>query len=256
MSNPYRFLEFHRDDGITTLILDRPPLNILDIAVMDELLHALDAIPRDETKLLLLRAKGRAFSAGVAVADHLEPHLRPMIDKFHGLFRRLVAFDFPIVAVVEGACLGGACEIVSVCDFVLATDEAKFGQPEIQLGVFPPVAAAVLADRIGEVAANDLILTGRVISPAEAWDMGLLWKVVSAEDLEQELRTLLLTLGSLSGSALRLAKRAMTQGKRRRFLDDLDRIETLFLDEMMTKEDAGEGLRAFLEKRKPLWKDR
>jgi cyclohexa-1,5-dienecarbonyl-CoA hydratase len=254
MASAYKWMQFDHSDGIASVTLDRPPLNILSTEMMGEMLDAFDRIPPSDTRLLLLRAKGKAFSAGVEVGEHLGPALRPMIENFHGLFRRLIAFDFPLVAVVEGPCLGGGCELASIFDFVIATDDAKFGQPEIQLGVFPPVAALLLPDRIGDVATRDLVLTGRIVSPAEAWDLGLIWKVVSTEDLEEDLEALLRSLLSSSPTALRMAKRALSGRRRREFLEGLDEIETFFLEELMPTADAEEGLRAFLEKRKPVWR--
>ena len=155
-------------------MIDRPPVNVLDIATLDALNAALAEAASDRgLKVLVLSGAGRAFCAGVDVADHTEERVESMLQAFHGRMGRIMALEAPVIALVHGAALGGGCELALACDFVLASDDLKLGQPEIQLAVFPPVAAALLPRLIGRQNALDLVLTGRTISGEEAQRLGL-----------------------------------------------------------------------------------
>ncbi|MFH1487285.1 MAG: enoyl-CoA hydratase-related protein, partial [Pseudomonadota bacterium] len=158
-------------------------------------------------------------------------------------------------ASVFGSCLGGGCELAIFCDLVIASENAKLGQPEIQVGVFPPIAAQILPRSIGRKAANDLILSGRIVSAQESFTLGLINKVVNDGDLEKETADFLKPYLKLSAEVLRLTKKALTAG----LMDDLEPslkvIEKVYIDELMNTHDAHEGLNAFLEKRKPEWKN-
>jgi len=246
------------------VVLDRPPLNILDIAMLEELDEALRDAARDETAaVVVLTGTGRAFCAGVDVADHMGDRMGRMLGVFHSVIERLLSFDAPVVAAVNGAALGGGCELLLACDLVLARDNVKLGQPEIRLGVFPPAAAALLPLRIGMPRALDLILTGRTLTAAEAHALGLVSRVLPGDDFESGVGSFVHDLASLSAPVLRLAKRATIL---RNFeggefdaggADPLRRLaaaERLYAGELMRLDDAHEGLNAFLEKREPVWK--
>jgi cyclohexa-1,5-dienecarbonyl-CoA hydratase len=163
------------------------------------------------------------------------------------------ALGVPTVAQVQGAALGGGCEVVAYCDLVVASEKATLGQPEIQVGVFPPIAAMVFPRQIGYKKAMELILTGDIIGAAEAKEIGLVNQVVPPEELEEATQKLLKKLMKLSGLVMKLTKKAAVGG----LLDDkaksLKFIEKVYLKEMMTTNDAEEGLKAFLDKRKPAW---
>ena len=194
MTQPEAGVRLTSDAGVATLEIDCPPLNVLDIQTLEEVLGAIGSLSADETKVLVLRGREGAFSAGLDVREYAGSSFTDLIDRFHGIFRRLVSVDFPVVAVVDGYCLGAGLELVSVCDFTIASDDSVLGQPEIGLGLFPPVATIVLPRLIGIAPANELILTGRRVSAAEAWDMGLIWRSVAREDLEQEAQNLISSL--------------------------------------------------------------
>lgn len=244
------------EGGLATLTLCREPLNVLNIAMMKEMNHALDSLKGQGIKLLLIKAEGKAFSAGVDVGEHLGDLVHEMIEVFHGIFRRMDALEVPTVASVQGAALGGGCELVAYCDLVVASEKAKLGQPEIQVGVFPPVAALVFPRQLGYKKALELILTGDTIDARQALEIGLVNRVVPPEELEAATQELVGKLLRLSGLVMRLTKKAVVEG----LLDDkaegLKRIEHIYLDEMMTTHDAEEGLKAFLEKRKPVWQEK
>ena len=243
-------------DGVARLTLDRPPLNVLHIPMLRELDAALGEIAEDrEAKLLLITGDGRAFCAGVDVADHTAERVEFMLETFHGALRRLLGLELPVVAAVNGAALGGGCELVLACDLVIASASAKLGQPEIRLGVFPPVAAALLPRLIGRQRALDLILTGRVIGAEEARDIGLVGRVAPADGFAEAVEEYVGGLAALSRPVLRLTKRVTLEGMELPAAQALERAEAAYLNELMRLEDPHEGLAAFMEKREPVWKD-
>jgi len=253
----YENIRCETADGVATIQLARPPVNVLNIATMEELVAALEAAGADDAvRVVALRGEGKCFSAGVDVGEHMGDMAPKMIAVFHRIFRVLDTLPQPTVAVVHKSVLGGGCEVAAACDMVLASDNAKLGQPEIQVGVFPPVAAALFPRIMGLKKAFELVLTGAVIGAAEAQALGLVNRVVPADAFEEEAAAFLAGLASQSGAVLRITKKALRAG---RFAGDygaLETIEFIYLDELMKTHDAHEGLGAFLEKRKPTWENR
>jgi cyclohexa-1,5-dienecarbonyl-CoA hydratase len=251
----YEFLSVDVTDGTATITLDRPPLNVLHIPMMGELNALLETL-RGEGNLaaIVLRANGKAFCAGVDVADHTAEKVGEMIRQFHGIFRKLAATDALTIAAVHRAALGGGCELATFCDIVLASDRAKFGQPEVQVGVLPPVAACVFPSQIGIRKALELNCIGLTIDAPEAHRIGLVSQVFPADEFDERVDTYLNDMRKLSRPVVRLAKRATAMVVREQILAHLDRVEKLYLDELMKLSDAHEGIAAFLEKREPDWK--
>ncbi len=244
-------------DGVARVTLDRPPLNILDIATIEELQRALTRVQSEPAiKLLAIGHQGKAFSAGVAIEDHTPDKVPEMLDKFHGVFRLLNSIAAPSVALVDGMALGGGCELAVFCDMVLASERATFGQPEIKVGVFPPVAAVLFPHLIGRNRALELLLTGKTIGAAEAKAIGLINQVFPVETFRENAEEFIGKLTSLSAPVLKLCKRAVDRSLYTSVLDGIAAVEQLYLGELMQTEDAQEGLKAFLEKRKPVWKNR
>jgi cyclohexa-1,5-dienecarbonyl-CoA hydratase len=200
--------------------------------------------------------ESRAFSAGVSVEEHQPETVYQMLESFHNVFRTLEQMGKPALAVVDGAALGGGCELVAGCDIVLSSSRARYGQPEIKLGVFPPVAAVLLPRIMGERRARELLLTGEIFDAQEALRWGLVSHVVEAGQLEAKLQEVLGRLRELSAPALEMTRRAMDAGRGRPFLEALERSEDIYLNELMKTEDAHEGVRAFMEKRKPDWRNK
>ena len=242
------------EDRTAWITLDRPPLNVLDIPMMESLDATLErALP--ESDFVIFQGAGtRAFCAGADVADHTPERVGKMLRAFHAIFRRLVVADCLTIAAVYGHCLGGGMELATFCDFVLATESAQFGQPEIKLGCYPPVAMMTLPLRIGMQAAAHLILTGHQIGATEAHRLGLVTRVVPDQGLSAAVETLLGELRTLSSSVLRLTKRTLARFHSADFLKQLEEAERVYLSELMQTRDAQEGIRAFLEKRSPTWK--
>jgi cyclohexa-1,5-dienecarbonyl-CoA hydratase len=255
----FQHITFEKRDGVARLVLNKPPLNVLDIAMMREINTALEELNGDSsTKVLVFEAAegSKAFSAGVDIADHTADKVEEMIEVFHRIFRLLDGLEVPTVAVVGGAALGGGCEVALFCDMIIASEKASFGQPEIQVGVFAPLAAVALPGIIGPKKAMELLLTGDRIRADEAKRLGLVNHVVPPEELRTAADEFVGKLTKLSGAVLRLTKRAVRVGSTVPFAEGLKAVEELYLGPMMATEDANEGLAAFMEKRAPVWKDK
>lgn len=236
------------------ITLNRPPLNVLDIAMMESLEAAVErALPKSDF-LVFQGAGAKAFCAGADVADHTPERVGKLLRAFHAVFRRLASADCLTIAAVQGYCLGGGMELATSCDFVLAAKSAQFGQPEIKLGCYPPVAMVTLPRLIGMQAAMHLIVTGHQFSSNEAHRLGLVTRVVPDQQLSTAVETLLGELRALSPSVLRLTKKTLARLHSADFLNQLEEVECLYLSELMQTHDAREGIRAFLEKRNPIWK--
>ena len=249
-------VRLEREGSLARIIMDRPPLNVLDIRTLETFADLLDAVAGDSAiKVLTVAGTGKAFCAGLDVADHAEDKVERMLEIFHDVICQLRSLPMPVIAVVHGAALGGGCEIAMACDLVLARSDATLGQPEIRLGVFPPVAAALLPRRIGRQNALDLVLTGRVIGADEAQRLGLVTHAWPADDFAPRVAAYVETLQQLSGPTLRVAKHAIAAWLDVPFVAALQNAERLYLDELMKLEDAREGIAAFLQKRPPVWKE-
>jgi cyclohexa-1,5-dienecarbonyl-CoA hydratase len=259
MPKQYQDIKFNIDDRVARITFARPPLNIFNIAMMKEIGKALSECAAERRLVAIVFDAGkncRAFSAGVAVEEHVEETVYEMLDSFHLIFRMLEQIARPTLAVVEGSALGGGCELVAACDIVIASERARFGQPEIKLGVFPPVAAVLLPRIIGDKRARELILTGDLIDAPEAARMGLVNHMVPSGHLEQKTQEVLSKLRELSATALELTRKAIDLGRGRTIDAALVEVENIYLHELMKTSDAKEGIIAFLEKRKTVWTDR
>jgi cyclohexa-1,5-dienecarbonyl-CoA hydratase len=239
------------------IALHHAPLNVIDIPMMEELAQTLAEIElRADVSTLVLSGEGKAFSVGVDVAAHTPDKVQEMLAKFHAVVRALVATKKVTVAAVHGHCLGGGAELAMVCDVVYTTHAAQWGFPEIKLGCYPPVACTALAALVGQKRAAELILTGRSISGKEAAEIGLANHAVSAEKLAAAVDECLGHLRKLSPAALALTKNALYAWDSMHFDKGLARAEKIYLEDLMTTADAQEGIRAFMEKREPQWREK
>ncbi len=250
-------------DGAAWITIDRPPLNILDIATNRALAACVRSLAADPSArvVVLCGAGTRAFSAGVEIADHVPGTVGAMLEAFHGVFRALVELGRPTIALVRGAALGGGCELVAFADAALAAESATFGLPEIALGCLPPVAALVLPAVVGAHVAAEMALAGDSLNAARAHAVGLVNKVVPDEFFDEEARAFVARFARHSGAALALAHRAFAPALRggrdsAAFLEELARVEALYLERLMATHDAHEGVAAWMEKRAPRWQDR
>jgi cyclohexa-1,5-dienecarbonyl-CoA hydratase len=259
MTDNFQHIKFTIDDRVARITFARPPLNIFNISMMREINDALTQCAQQRELAAIVfdaAADCNAFSAGVAVEEHVEETIFQMLDSFHGIFRNLEQIARPTLAVVDGAALGGGCELVAACDIVIASERARFGQPEIKLGVLPPVAAVLLPQVIGDKRARELILTGELIEAPEAARLGLVNYLLPVGELEQKTSELLSRFRNLSVAALAFTKEAIDLGRGRSLDSALKEVEDLYLNELMKTHDASEGIKAFTEKRKPEWRHR
>lgn len=245
------------EDGIATITLSHPPLNILTRAVMAELREAVERLEGEtELRALLLAADGKHFSAGADVGEHLPPEHEQLIPEFLDTIAAIDRFPVPVIAAVRGRCLGGGFELVQAADLVVAGEGAAFGQPEIVLGVIAPAACALLPQRIPPGPAAELVLTGDPITAQRAHEIGLVARIVPDNRVEEEARELARRIARHSAAAVRLTKRALRSESIARGAAALERAGEIYLTELMQTHDALEGLQAFLDKRQPTWTHR
>ena len=252
----YESIAFETVDKVAYLTLKRSDLNVLNIAMMEQINSALQSLDNgSDLKALVIKATGKAFSAGVDVSEHTAELVEKMIVTFHRMFHLLDRMECPTVSFVQGAALGGGCELACFCDMVLAAEKVKFGQPEIKVGVFPPVAAAAFPRCTPLKHVYEQLLIGDTISAEEALAIGLVNRVFPREDFDSRCQEWLGRLTSNSAAILRLTKKALRAGSGKSFTDALSTAEQIYLKQMMATKDTHEGLAAFMEKRSPKWRD-
>jgi cyclohexa-1,5-dienecarbonyl-CoA hydratase len=241
-------------DAVARIILRNPPVNVIDVRMMEELAQVLAEIEAQSfLTAVIVIGEGRAFSAGVDIAAHTPDKVEEMLTKFHALVRALVAMRKVTVAAVHGLCLGGGAELAMVCDLVYTSEDAEWGFPEIKLGCFPPVACTALAALVGQKKAAELILTGRSVTGREAGEIGLATRSVPDNLLDSTVQASVAQLLRLSPAALSIAKKASYAWDSIHFDKGLARAEKSYFEELIKTQDAQEGIRAFLEKRPPKW---
>ena len=246
-----------KTNNIGKIIFNNVPLNILTIGMMEQINKALEGFMEDQSlKAVIFDHNGKTFSAGVDIGDHIGDNAPKMIKEFHGIFRKLNKLKCPTIASVKGAALGGGCEIAVFCDIVLTSDKAKFGQPEIKVGVFPPIAVLAFPQIIGNKKAFELIMLGEIIDAQEAQRLGISNHIFPIEEYEQEFVEFIKSLNDISTIILQYTKKAYKKALGIDFETKLDEIEEFYLKELMSTHDANEGLQAFLEKRSPNWQNR
>ena len=252
---PLTRLSYHVHPPVVRITLHHPPLNVIDIPMMEELAATIaQAEARDDVAVIVLTGSDKAFSAGVDVAAHTPDKIAEMLAKFHGVVRALVASRKVSVATVHGHCLGGGAELAMVCDLVITSESAIWGFPEISLASFPPVAVTALAALTGQKHAAELILTGRKIDGLEARFLGLANSAVPDHQVKEKADELIARLSRLSPAALRVTKKALYGWDSMHFDKGLARAEKIYLEELIQTEDAREGIQAFLEKREAQWR--
>ena len=241
-----------REDGqLLHLTLNAPKANILDSRMLAGIGDALDRQAQGKAlKAIAFEGEGKHFCFGASVEEHQADQAAAMLETFHGLFRRLSALAIPTAAIVRGQCLGGGLELAAYCSWIFANPSAHFGQPEIKLAVFPPMASILLPWRLGGGRGLDLCVSGRSIDAEEAERIGLIHSV--ADDPTSEFEAFFAeNIKGLSASSLRIAERAVRMPLARSLELDLPQLEKLYIEDLMQTHDATEGITAFLEKRAP-----
>ena len=252
----YSLIQVKKENNIGKIIFTNGPLNVLNIPMMKEINQALDELMKDnKLKALVIGHTEKFFSAGVDVADHMGTKAPEMLREFHQIFKKLSKVSCPTVAQVSGSALGGGCEVAIFCDLVIASDKAKFGQPEIKVGVFPPIAAIVLPQLIGHKKAFELLMQGENITAQEALSIGLINYVYPVDTFDENFNTFMNRFQSLSTVVIQHTKKAIKKALGEDFDRKIDDLEAYYLQELMKTHDANEGLQAFLEKRNPNWEN-
>lgn len=245
-------------DHVSRITINRPPMNILDIKTMSEIVSAVQEVGKLEAiKALVFTGAGtKCFSAGVEVRDHLPENVKEMLRAFHGIFREMIKLSQPTIAVINGYALGGGCELALFCDMVIASDKSELGQPDIKLGNFAPLALAAYPFFIWRKRVYEFLFTGESLTAKEAERIGLVNRVVPESELKEAEEALVEKLLDLSSVAIRASKMAMAVTFNEPFERALDAVEAIYLSELAPAEDGLEGLVAFLEKRTPVWKEK
>jgi cyclohexa-1,5-dienecarbonyl-CoA hydratase len=252
-----QYLRLEAVQGIVRITLDRQPANVLSIEMMADLNRALESLEyQRDVKLVVLTGAGKYFSAGFDLGDHLGDRGYLMLEGYRKVFENLAKVDKPTLAVVAGPALGAGSLLAVGCDIALAAASAKFGHPEIKGGVFNTVAAALLPRLVGRKKAYEMILGGASLTAIDAERIGLITRAVPDDKLESEVAALVQRFQEGSAAVLQLTRRAVAGGLDQSFADAVRHAEDVYLNQLMASEDAAEGLRAILEKRKPVWKDR
>jgi len=253
----YNHIKIEKSSGRYDIVLSSPPVNIITIAMMKEICGALEKASLDSTlKVIVFRSEGKHFSAGADVSEHTQDKVVEMIGSFGKMFRCMSRVAPVTIAAVDGSALGGGCELATFCDIVLASEKAKFGQPEILLGVFPPVAAVTFPILIGRNRAMELLVTGKIIDAREAERIGLINQVYSVDEFKAKTDEFIAQITSLSAAAVTITKKNIDYALFTHVIEAFRFSDRTYMEELMATEDAHEGLAAFLEKRKPVWKDK
>jgi cyclohexa-1,5-dienecarbonyl-CoA hydratase len=256
----FKYIRWNIKGTVAHLTMDRPKQNVMNIEMLNEMTAAIESLNhREEVRLVLLDASPECegyFSMGVGVEGYTAQLVFQMMDAFHNVFRAMMDVSKPVLAVVDGIASGAGSELAAFCDLVIATENAHFRQPEIKLGVFPPLGAVVYPRVIGPRRAMEFLLTGEPINARTALEIGLVNRVVPRSDLEATVDAMVKRITDESGPVLQLLKRVIFHGTWMPFAEAFKRAQDIYLNQLFELEDYQEGLRALLEKRKPVWKNR
>jgi cyclohexa-1,5-dienecarbonyl-CoA hydratase len=245
------------ENNAARITLARPEHNLLNEAMLREIVDAIAyAGDRPEAKLIVLDSACKVFSGGIDIGEYTSQRVFQMLDAFHAAFAGMLDVGKPVVCIVNGPAIGGGAELAAFGDLVIASPKARFAQPEITIGVFPPLAATILPFLVGPKVALELILTGEAISAERGVEIGLINRLVPEAQLEKTVEEIVARISGHSGPVLTMAKKAILGGMGLSLRDALKQSMNIFLNELYRLEDSQEGLRALVEKRKPNWKNR
>ncbi len=256
----YKFIRWDDSGTVARLTMCRPKQNVMNIRMLQEMAWAVDSLSnRENVRLIILDSAPECegyFSMGVGAEGYSSQMVFQMMDAFHNVFRAMNELSTPVMAVVDGIASGAGAELAAFCDLVVATEHAQFRQPEIKLGVFPPLGAVVYPRVIGPRRAMEFLLTGDPITAQQALNMGLVNRVVPRAALKETVDNLAKRIFEQSGPVLKLLKQVIFQGTWRPFSEALKKAQDIYLNQLFELEDSQEGLRALIEKRKPVWKNK
>ncbi|HYA63048.1 MAG TPA: enoyl-CoA hydratase/isomerase family protein [Candidatus Sulfotelmatobacter sp.] len=248
----------HRvENGVARMTLNRPDHNLLNETMLRELSDGISFVAeRDDVKLIVLDSACKVFCGGIDIGEYTSERVFQMLDAFHSVFAGILETAKPVLCVVNGPAIGGGAELAAFGDLVVATPKAKFAQPEITIGVFPPLASTILPFLVGPKLSLELVLLGEPVTAERALELGLVNRLVPEAKLEATVNDLISRITSHSGPVLTMAKKAILGGMGLSLREGLKNSMNIFLNELYRLEDSQEGLRALVEKRKPNWKNR
>jgi cyclohexa-1,5-dienecarbonyl-CoA hydratase len=253
----FQFIQFRVESGVARITLNRPEHNLLNESMLRELADGIASVTgRDDVKLIVLDSACKVFCGGIDVGEYTSERVFQMVDAFHSVFAGILESSQPVLTVVNGPAIGGGAELAAFGDLVVATPKARFAQPEITIGVFPPLASTILPFLVGPKIAMELVLLGEPVTAERALELGLINRLVPEAQLEATANGLIAKITSHSGAVLTMAKKAILGGVGLSLRDGLKNSMNIFLNELYRLEDSQEGLRALVEKRKPNWKNR
>jgi len=253
----FEFVRYLVDGPVARMTLNRPEHNLLNERMLQELACGIETLhDKEDVKLILLDSACKVFCGGIDIGEYTTQRVFQMLDAFHHVFTAMLDVGKPVLVVVNGPAIGGGSELAAFGDFVVATPKARFAQPEVTLGVFPPLASTILPYILGPKLALELVLLGEPITAERAKELGLVNRLVPEEQLEKTVNDLVAQITSQSGAVLTMAKKAILGGMGLSMPDGLRNSMNIFLNELYKLEDSQEGLRALVEKRKPQWKNR
>jgi cyclohexa-1,5-dienecarbonyl-CoA hydratase len=253
----FEYVKFRLDKGVAHITLARPEHNLLNEAMLREIADGIGfAGDHDDVKLIVLDSACKVFSGGVDIGEYTTERVYQMLEAFQAAFASMLEVSKPVICVVNGPAIGGGAELAAFGDIVIATPKARFAQPEITIGVFPPLASTILPFLVGPKRALEIILTGEAINAERALELGLVTRLVLEAKLDQTVNELVARIAAHSGPVLAMAKKAILGGMGLSLREGLKKSMNIFLNELYKLEDSQEGLRALIEKRKPNWKNR
>lgn len=254
----FKFIKYSMEGPVARITLNRPDHNLLNERMLQEMARGIELLHEKGTiKLILMEsALPKVFSGGIEVGEYTTQRVFQMLDAFHRVFVAMIDVGKPVMVVVNGPALGGGSELAAFGDIVIATPQARFAQPEIRLGIFPPLASTIFPYIVGPKLALELVLTGAAITAERAKELGLVNRLVPEAELEKTVKEMIATITEKSGAVLNMAKRAILGGMGLSVKDGLKNSMNIFLNELYRLEDSQEGIRAIAEKRKPEWKNR
>jgi cyclohexa-1,5-dienecarbonyl-CoA hydratase len=253
----FQFIRFRIASGVARMTMNRPDHNLLNENMLRELADGISFVgDRGDVKLIVLDSALRVFCGGIDIGEYTSERVFQMVDAFHSVFAGILETSKPVLAVVNGPAIGGGAELAAFGDLVVATPRARFAQPEITIGIFPPLASTILPYLVGPKIAMELVLLGDPITAERARELGLVNRLVPEAQLEATVAELIERITGHSGPVLTIAKKAILGGMGLSLRDGLKNSRNIFLNELYRLEDSQEGLRALVEKRKPNWKNR
>jgi cyclohexa-1,5-dienecarbonyl-CoA hydratase len=253
----FEHVKFRIDAGVARMTLNRPEHNLLNEAMLREIAGGIiHAGEREDVKLIVLDSACKVFCGGIDIGEYTSQRVFQMLDAFHAAFSGMLDVGKPVICVVNGPAIGGGAELAAFGDLVIATPKARFAQPEISIGIFPPLASTILPFLVGPKIALELVLTGEPVTAERALELGMVNRLVPEAQLQKTVSDLVGRISGHSGPVLTMAKKAILGGMGLSLREGLKHSMNIFLNELYRLEDSQEGLRALVENRKPNWKNR